>query len=130
MKYESISDFRQKITRHLMQTVIHHFILPDAETELEVRGANAIPSLSEFAQDLLIEAVQDPQGVIMRMATLGGTYVKTNNRDFIEQGNPRSEAKWRAAVDELIYLGLVEDRAGRGEIFNVTDTGYRTAEGL
>jgi hypothetical protein len=64
----------------------------------------------------------------MRLATMGGTHVATNNREFVEPGNPRSEAKWRGAIDELLGFGFVEDRAGKGEVFFVTDAGYRVSD--
>ncbi|PYN77853.1 MAG: hypothetical protein DMD96_22815 [Candidatus Rokuibacteriota bacterium] len=64
----------------------------------------------------------------MRLGTLGGTHVQTNQRGFVESGNVRSAARWRSAVDELHNLGLVEDRAGKGEVFFVTDAGYRVGD--
>ena len=87
-----------------------------------------LPGLSEAARELLLEAAQDAHGVIMRLGTMGGTHVQTNNRNFVETGNTRSAARWRGAVDELHHLGLVEDRTGKGEVFFVTDAGYRSAD--
>jgi len=69
--------------------------------------------------------VQDPSGAIIRLDPREGTYVQTNQRDFVEPGNARSAARWRGAVDELHNLGLVEDRDRNGEVFYVTDAGYR-----
>ncbi len=56
-----------------------------------------------------------------------GSSVQTNDRNFAERGNSRSEAQWRGAVAELSKLRLLEDRAGKREVF-VTDEGYRIAD--
>jgi predicted nucleotide-binding protein len=89
-----------------------------------------IPCLSEGARDLLIEAAQDRNGMIMSLPTLGGRIIQTNGRGFVESGDPRSEARWRAAVDELDRLSLIEDRGHKREAFAVTNDGYRVAEHL
>lgn len=90
------------------------------------------PRLTEAARELLLEATQKGHdGTIMRTQTMGqGVQVETNRRGFVEHGNARSEAKWRGAVDELHDLGLIEDRAGKGELFLVTDAGYNAADRL
>ena len=57
-----------------------------------------IPALTEEAKTLIVEAAQDKHGVVMRLHTFGGATVQTNEKQFVEQGNPRSEAAWEAAV--------------------------------
>ena len=86
--------------------------------------------LSEGARDLLFEAAQDRNGMIMSLPTMGGRIIQTNNRSFVEPGDPRSEARWKGAVAELRRLNLIEDRGHKGEAFGVTDDGYRVAEHL
>jgi hypothetical protein len=101
---------------------------------ISIHPASVAPSapefaLSESARDLLLEAVQDSNGAIMRVRTHGeGLDVQTNRRHFVESGNIRSEATWQRVVDELHNRGLVEDRAGRGELFFVTDAGYQAGD--
>jgi len=87
-----------------------------------------IPALSEEATRLLIEAAQDKNGIIMRLHTLGGTTIQTNEKQFAEQGNPRSEAEWEAAVDELENHTLIQDRAMKGEVYFMTHEGYKVAD--
>jgi predicted nucleotide-binding protein len=89
-----------------------------------------IPRLSEGARDLLSEAAQDKNGMIMSLPTMGGRIIQTNDRGFVEPGDPRSEARWKGAVDELHRLGLIEDRGHKREAFAVTNDGYRVAEHL
>jgi len=90
----------------------------------------AIPHLSEGARDLLFEASQDKNGMIMSLPASEGRMIQTNGRSFVEPGNPRSEAHWRGAVDELQRLSLIEDRGHKREGFAVTSDGYRVAEHL
>jgi predicted transcriptional regulator len=47
---------------------------------------------------------------------------------FCEPGNSRTEARARRSVQELVELGLVQDRGGNGSIFSVTDEGFGAAD--
>jgi hypothetical protein len=132
-EYESISEFREKFARQLAQTVIRHFVTQ--EPDADAAAANTaqrpgLPVLSEAARELLLEVSQDAHGVVLRVETMGGSEVETNGRDLVEPGNARSAAKWQGAIDELHALGLIEDRSHRGEVFNITDAGYRAADVL
>lgn len=130
-EYESVTEFREKLTRQLAQTIIRHYSSspPLGEDELaSLLKAERPPGLSDEAQELLMEATKDDSGVIMKLGTLGGTHVQTNKREFVNLGDPRSEARWRAAVEELYRENLIEDRGGKGEVFFITDEGYRVAD--
>ncbi len=85
---------------------------------------------SEAARELLLEAAKDKNGTIMNLGTLGGRMIQTNSRGFVERGDARSEARWKGAIDELRNLGLIADRGYKGEVFSVTDIGYRLADHL
>jgi hypothetical protein len=84
--------------------------------------------LSDAARELLLQAAQDPQGVVIRVSTFGGAVVKTNGRNLVGDNSPRSAARWRSAVNELHHLGFLEHRAGKGEVFFVTAQGYEFAD--
>jgi hypothetical protein len=86
------------------------------------------PLLSDTARKLLREAAQDPEGAVIRLGTFGGTFVKTNGRNLVEDNSPRAASRWRGAVDELYRLRLLEDRSGRGEVFFLTAEGYAIAD--
>jgi hypothetical protein len=133
-EYENLSDFHTKFTRQLAQKIISRF--PSAveragngvALNFESQGPPQQPEMGTSARDLLFEASKDPQGVILSIQTLQGSHVQTNGREFVEQRGGRAEAQWRSAVAELDKLGLVEDRAGKGEVYFVTEKGYRTAD--
>jgi len=128
-EYGDLGEFRAKFSRQLAQTVIRCFtgctasVGPGKIPELEPG-----PRLSDGARELLLEAIQDDNGVVMSIPTMGGRLIQTNNRSFVEPRNPRSEARWKGAVDELNQLHLIEDRGRKGEVFFVTDEGYRVAD--
>jgi len=128
-EYDGLPDFRSKLTRHLMQIVIRRF----AGGELGGKQSHGperedMPHMSECAKTIIFEASKDPSGVIMMYETLGGSYVHTNQREFVTPGDARSAARWRGAVRELEALRLVEDQTTKGEIFHVTEEGYRIAD--
>lgn len=97
----------------------------EAEVVLTVEGR-----LSAGARELLVAASEDAGGTVMCVPTLQGLVVSTNRRGFTETNNPRSEAKWRAVVKELVSLGFLESVGEKGEVFVVTDAGYDLAERL
>jgi hypothetical protein len=129
-EYESLAEFREKFARQLAQTVIRSFGREDdADTApLDASRSRQVPDLSEAARELLLEASKDGSGTILCLNTMGGSYVQTNGKSFTEQGNARSEARGRGTVRELEDLRLIEDRSHKGEVYSVTDTGYRIAE--
>jgi hypothetical protein len=106
-------------------------LVHDEPPTREVNGAlsfedrSVVATLGAAAKELLLEASRDSNGTILFFS--GGIEVQTNNRSFVERGKPRSEAKWRQAVSELRDAGLIED-AGSGEVFMVTDAGFRLAD--
>jgi hypothetical protein len=84
--------------------------------------------LSPDAQTLLLETASDGSGMLLVLETFGGLQMSTNSKELIDEQSPRTEARWRAALDELVRLGYLEDRVGKGEVFSVTHTGYTAAE--
>jgi hypothetical protein len=129
-KYESISEFRDKFTRQLAQTVIRYFSVEnEAITNfVQTNEDRTFPNLSDEAKQLLIEASLDAHGTILKIEAMDGMHISTHNTQFGEKGNPRLEAKWKAAVNQLVSLQLIEDRGYKGEVFVITDEGYRIAD--
>ncbi len=130
-EYDSPEDFREKLSRHLGQTILRHFA---AKKTIDVEGDEAsiprpnVPELSDRASILLIEGSQDPRGNIIKIRTMHGTTIQANDRNLIEDQSPRSVAKWEAALNELRNNELIEDRGRKGEVFVLTHEGYRVAD--
>lgn len=127
--YGSLTEFRQQFSRHLAQTVISKFGAV-GETINESAPDPPRPSPLTVEAQALLEAAATSDGTIMLLATLGGTLVEAGGQSFVQEGSHRSEALWRSAVEELLALRLVEDRGGKGELFSVTNAGYKVVTTL
>jgi len=135
--YDSLTEFREKFVRQLAQVVIGDF---SAGTEDEVSafaaaqadrgGDSAIGALSTEARELLLEAALDKNGIVMRLLTMEGLSIQTNERRLSERGEPRSEARWDAALRQLCEMDLLQDVGHKGELFRLTDRGYDLADQL
>jgi len=88
----------------------------------------SVQPLSDEAKELLLEAVKDKGGHVIRSEYLSGSKIQTNGRTFGEQGNPKEQATWEAALDELFYAKLVQFQ--NGEVYRVTKAGFDLAEAL
>ena len=128
--YDSIGEFRDKLARQLAQTVINNSYFATASAGIEIPASveESKPSLSAEAAELLSAASSDTNGTLAMLGTLQGLIIQANNKQFGTPGDPRSEAKYKGAAEELRSLGLIEDRGHKGEIFRVTNEGYRVAD--
>lgn len=134
-EYEDLADFREKLFRQLQLKLNDdpYFEATDDRGSVaafvELAPVASQPTLSNEAK-ILVAAASEGDGVIMRLAYLGGTEIQAGGRNFIETNDRRSIAKWEAGLDELERLGLAEDKTGKREVYLVTHEGYRVADGL
>lgn len=135
--YESISEFREKFSRQLAQNINNHpyFSTENKDNESikdldDVSGKTNIPTLSNEAKVLIIEASNDSSGVVLKLAVTSGIHIQTNDKQFVKSRDPRSRAKWEGALKELCDYGLMEERGHKGEVYGVTNEGYRIADYL
>ena len=86
--------------------------------------------LSADAIELLSEAKEDENRLIIVFRTMTDVVLRTNRKHFGEMGDKRSQAKWLAAIEELLNHQLVELYRGEGEAYEVTHRGFQVADGL
>jgi len=136
-EYESLTEFREKISRHLAQTINRKFQGTDNIGKAATSGPSFAklgpgvgPVLSETARELLREANKDKHGSILNLAVLGGHIVQANGRNLVASPENREVARWKSAVDELQGLGLIKDRGHKGESYAITDKGYEVIDRL
>lgn len=91
------------------------------------KRAQGRPALSTEAHELLREAVLDRSGRIINFQVVGGRILQTNGKRF-GSDDARTQARWRGALSELVQMQLIEDMAGNGQAFSVTDRGYQLLE--
>lgn len=132
--YGSTAEFRQKFWRQLSIIINTNdyfelrMLTNSSQETLNSNHESVIVEISEDAQMLLAEASKDKTATIMRLDVAQGLIIQTNERQFVESDNPRSEAQWEAAVQELYSNGFIRDRGHKGEIFTVTNAGYKLAD--
>ena len=79
----------------------------------------------DAVMELLEAAKGSEDGVIMNVPVLGKLVnISVAGKEFPESHDPRSEALYKSALDQLLDAGLVEDRIGKGEVFHLTADGY------
>lgn len=91
------------------------------------KDVGTIPCDSAF---LLVYAAEG-DGRILKIRTLSShTEVTTSGKQFMMDDSPRESAKWVEALDRLISWGWVKSVGYKGEVFELTGTGYDKAEML
>ena len=79
---------------------------------------------------LLVYAA-DGDGQIMKLQTLSSpTQIFTSGKQFMADNSKRESARWIEALDRLIEWGWVKTVGYKGEIFELTGTGYSKADWL
>ena len=131
--YDNHSEFKEKFYHHLQIKVNEHdiFFSNNKVSSPEViiyPSKTQIPTLSDEARVLLKEASMDTHGTILYVRYLGGTDIQTNGKNLIPDKSARMVAKWEAALKELVNADLVVERGNKGEIFEVSDLGYKIAD--
>ena len=100
-----------------------------SETTL-VDNKITIPSISAEARHLLIEAARSSDGIVGRIAYIGGVIVQANGNNFVEPNNPRSQALWEGAINDLVDIGFLNPIGHKGEVFRITREGYEAADAI
>ena len=79
---------------------------------------------------LLVYAA-DGDGQIIKVKTLSSpTQIFTSDKQFMANNSKRESARWVEALDRLIEWGWVKAVGYKGEIFELTGTGYSKADWL
>jgi hypothetical protein len=135
-RFSSLAEFRDMFARHLALKVIGEFAPRSAEETNPIEPASRIgdwpilPQIGQEARRLLVEASKDPNATIMHFWTAAGLTIQTNGISFVEERNPRSEALWERAIDQLVRYSLIGDRGHKREVFQLTADGYELADYL
>lgn len=131
--YSDINDFRDKFYRQLQLKLNEDYFIKASQATIDGGAITesalpTIPHMTREAQILLKEASQANDGVIFQLHSSDGFKVQTNNRTFGDSKNPRDQAVWEGAIDELEILGLIKDKGYKRELFGITRSGYEIAE--
>lgn len=86
--------------------------------------SSSTPNLSKEAKQLLGEACSDPSGQILKIRTLSGVSITTNQKEMLPDNNGRTVAIWEAALEELLHYHMITALGTKGEVFQLTKYGY------
>ena len=129
--YDSHTDFKEKLYRHLQLKLNEHPLFKDIAPESisePVESNTKLPKLTQEARTLLKEASLDPHGNIIHARYIGGTDIQTNGKNLIGSNERREVARWESSLEELLNEELIIERGHKGEIFEVTNLGYQFAD--
>jgi hypothetical protein len=125
------TEFQHKFMHQVSLTINDHPYfaqIKEARADNEHSRQDTQLRLTTDAQDLLLAAANDRNGIVMRLRFLQGTSITANGRDFNEVGDARSTARWESALDELVHDDCLRDKGHKGEVFGVTNHGYEVAD--
>ncbi|MBS3771928.1 MAG: hypothetical protein KGY69_16875, partial [Bacteroidales bacterium] len=123
-QYNTLTVFRELFKRQLSQTMNKNFAVNSEIHADHINAASNNSLISGEAKKLLIDAAQDPSGVIIYCVTAEGTRISTNNKDFSEPGNPESELVWYNALEELTAHGFVNYGDIKSQVYKMTREGF------
>jgi TIR domain len=95
---------------------------PSIATDIDTTAGG---ELSDSAREMLLAIGRDQHASIIVVTTAGGHHFQANGKDLNSGGNARSTARWRAALQRLLGLQLLEMRGNKGEIYTLTEKGFR-----
>lgn len=127
--YDDLEGFSRLVSRHLSQVVIDRFLPAANNMAIDDNQivTPRIPALSVEAKQLLVEAAGS-NGMVLLVRTLDGAIIQAGHREMAIQGDRRDEARWMAAVVELVKNELLASRGTKGEVYEVTNSGYQIAD--
>ena len=98
--------------------------------EIPSFGKNDVGNIPVESAFLLVYAA-DNDGRILKLRTLSSqAQVTVAGKQFMANNSPKESARWVEALDRLISWGWVKPVGYKGELFELTGTGYSKAEWL
>ena len=105
-------------------------VLGNPESDKSVVGQDDVGNVPVESAFLLVYAAEG-DGQIIKTRTLSSpTQISTSGKQFMADNSNRESARWIEALDRLIEWGWVKAVGYKGEIFELTGTGYRKADWL
>jgi len=130
--FDSIEDFRSKLTRQLALKINQHghFQINEYQNleDLNYEPEDEQEDLTDTQKLLIIEMSNDPQGIVMKIATKSGFHVQTNGKSLDTEQTSRSRALWDETFRTLLDKDLIEERGYKGEVYALTLNGYKQAD--
>lgn len=114
----------------LFQVKDETLIIGNPSRDISVVGQDDVGNIPVDSAFLLVYAA-DGDGQIIKVNTLSSpTQIITSGKQFMADNSKRESARWTEALDRLIEWGWVKSIGYKGDIFELTGTGYNKADWL
>lgn len=136
--YDDAQDFRRKLSKQVqlslrqnnyLRSMIERSSNVGIVVSPHVEAVQTTVALSEDARRLLKSATKDQAGTILNVRHMGGHRIQAGSETFGGTYG-RESARWEAALEELVREDLIVDRGYKGEVFELTNLGWRVADEL
>lgn len=128
--WEEIPTVTSEDIDKLFQVENETLIIGNPEEDKSVVGQDDVGNIPVDSALLLVYAA-DGDGQIIKLQTLSSpTQIFTSGKQFMADNSKRESARWIEALDRLVEWGWVKAVGYKGEIFELTGTGYRKADWL
>ena len=116
--------------KKLFQVEDNTLVIGNPKENKSVVGKDDVGTIPVDSALLLVYAA-DGDGQILKIRTLSSpTQIFTSGKQFMADNSKRESARWEEALDRLIEWGWVKAVGYKGEIFELTGTGYSKADWL
>lgn len=79
---------------------------------------------------LLVYAAESDGRILMINSISSGITISAGGRQFMKNDSPREQARWKEALAYLLHVGWAIGIGHKGNVFEVTGTGYNMADML
>ena len=130
LTWEEIPTATNEDINKLFRVENETLIIENPEGNRSVVGQDDVDSIPVESAFLLVYAA-DGDGQIIKMQTLSSpAQIFTSGKQFMADNSKRESARWIEALDRLLNWGWVKAVGYKGEIFELTGTGYSKADWL
>lgn len=93
-------------------------------------GVDNVGNIPADSALLLVYAAEEDSPIILSQDLSSYPTVTTNKNQFMVNNTKRESARWQEALARLVEWGWVKDSNGKGQIYELTGTGYNKADYL
>lgn len=130
LTWEEIPTVTNEDINNLFRVENETLIIGNPERGEPVVGQDDVGNIPVESAFLLVYAA-DGDGQIIKIHTLGTpTLIFTMGKKFMADDSKRESVRWEEALDRLVEWGWVKAVGYKGEIFELTGTGYSKADWL
>ena len=130
LTFEKIPTVTEEDIEKLFQDENDMSIIRNKEVDKPIVGQDNVGYIPPDSALLLVYAADGDGQIIKIRTTSSPTQIFTSGKQFMADNSKRESARWVEALDRLIEWKWVKPVGYKGEIFELTGTGYDKADWL